>query len=244
VHHDAQDNLEIATEVREVLKTFYQDVSENWATQESCILGQVILAPPINNGKGYTEDWAIIEVDSSKVNASNFNGNVLDLGTHIPPHKFICMICANLPDRRSFEYPLDRLLRLEGTIPYEEMFHSTASDDPYLMVTKRGSATDVTIGRANNLCSYARNYDNDGQAKTVKEWAILPFDSKSGTFSAKGDSGSVIVDKRGRIGGLLTSGAGTTKSTDITYATPISFLLKAMEDNGLNKPNINPVLTA
>jgi hypothetical protein len=243
---DAQAELNRATRAREELETFYQDVSKNWATQESRILGHVILAPPINNGKGYTEDWAIIEVDSSKVNESNFIGNAFDIGNHIPAHKFMQMIlCTNLPmaNLQSFEYPVDRLLRLGGTIPYEEMCHSTVSDDPYLMVIKRGSTTGLTIGRANNLCSYARKYYNDGQAETVKEWAILSLNSKSGVFSARGDSGSVIVDKLGRIGGLITSGAGSIKSLDITYATPMSFLLKAMEDNGL-KPDIRPVLTA
>lgn len=75
-----------------------------------------------------------------------------------------------------------------------------------------------------------------------QEWAILPFESKSGPFSDKGDSGSVIVDGLGRIGGLLTGGAGATPSSDITYAMPISFLIKRMESNGV-KPNLNPILT-
>ena len=226
-----------------MLETFYQDVLKDWATQERRILGHVILAPPINSGNRYTEDWAIIEIDSSKVNASNFESNAIDLGTNIPPHKFLSMICANLPDF-PFEYPIDdHLLRLEDTIPYGEMCHSTVYDVPYLMVIKCGGTTGLTIGCANNLCSYARHNYNDDQAKTVKEWAILSFDSKSGAFSAKGDSGSVIVDKLGRIGGLITSGTGTTESLDITYATPISFLLKAMEDSGLMNPNIHPVLT-
>jgi hypothetical protein len=52
------------------------------------------------------------------------------------------------------------------------------------------------------------------------------------------DSGSVIVD------GLFTGGAGATPSSDITYATPVSFLLKCMHDRGLSKPDIDPVLTA
>ena len=227
-----------------MLNAFYHDVSKHWAPKESRILGHVILAPPINNGKGYNEDWAIIEIDSSKVNASNFDRNSFDLGTHIPFYKFSRMVCANLPDANSFEYPFDCLLKLEGTIPYEEMFHSTASDDPYLMVIKCGGTTGLTVGHANNLCSYARHTYSHGQAKTFKEWAILPLDSKSGAFSAKGDSGSVIIDKLGRIGGLLTSGSGTAEFMDIPYATPISFLLKSMEDNGLNKPNICPLLTA
>jgi hypothetical protein len=58
-------------------------------------------------------------------------------------------------------------------------------------------------------------FDKEGEIS--KEWAILPRDSKSGVFSAEG---AVIIDGRGRIGGLLTGGTGVTDSTDITFATP------------------------
>lgn len=149
----------------------------------------------------------------------------------------------NATDSFKFEYPFDHLLQLDGTIPDEEMRHPAACNphnDPCILVIKRGHATGLTIGRANNILSYFAN----GDVLTSKEWAILPFDSKSGSFSAKGDSGAVVVDGHGRIGGLLTGGAGSTRWTDISYATLIEFLLKRMADNGLYEPNINPDLTA
>ncbi|SJL07900.1 uncharacterized protein ARMOST_11257 [Armillaria ostoyae] len=241
-----QAELDKAKEAVEELNTFYQTVLTHWATPESRILGHVILSPPIDVdvSEGYTEDWAVIEIDASKVNASNFNGNAIDLVTRISAGEFTFMMYPNPKNRSSFKYPTDRLLRLQGTIPDEEMRHPPALDLNDLMVIKRGNGTGLTVGRANNICSFARNYYDDDKAEISKEWAILPFDSKSGVFSDKGDSGSVIVDGRGRIGGLLTGGAGTTSSLDITYATPISFLLKRMQDNGLHRPNINPVLTA
>jgi hypothetical protein len=62
------------------------------------------------------------------------------------------------------------------------------------MVTKRGRNTGLTVGRSNDIVSYAQ---------TSNELAILPFNSGSGTFSKMGDSGSVTVDRFGRIGGLL-----------------------------------------
>ncbi|PBK75246.1 hypothetical protein ARMSODRAFT_929310 [Armillaria solidipes] len=247
-----QTGLDEAKEAVEELNTFYQTVLTHWATPESRVLGHVILSPPINvdvgsSSEGYTEDWAVIEIDASKVNASNFNGNAIDLDTRISAGEFTCMMRPNPKNPHSFMYPVDRLLRLQGTIPDEEMRHPPArdlNDDPCLMVIKRGNTTGLTVGRANNICSFAHNYYDDDKAETSKEWAIFPFDSKSGAFSDKGDSGSVIVDGLGRIGGLLTGGAGTTSSLDITYATPISFLLKRMQDNGLHRPNVNPVLTA
>jgi len=228
------------------LNTFYQDLLTHWATPESRVLGHVVLSPPIDvDGDNYTEDWAVIQIDASKVNVTNFDGNAIDIGSRISPYDFICMMSPDPRNAHSFEYPLDCLLRLKGTIPDEEMRNLTALDEnnnPCLMVVKRGNATGLTVGRANDVFSYVRDYNGGGNTKTSKEWAILPFDSKSG-FSEKGDSGSFIVDGLGRVGGLLTSGTGATISSDITYATPISFLLKCMEDKGLHKPNINPVLT-
>ncbi|PBK83108.1 hypothetical protein ARMGADRAFT_679182 [Armillaria gallica] len=243
-----QTRLDKMRRVMGGLNTFYQDVLTHWPTSENRVLGHVILSPPISVGsssENYTEDWAVIEIDASKVNASNFNSNAIDLGARIPVGEFARMMCPKNP--HSFLYPFDRLLRLQGTIPDEEMRHPTAldqKDDPCLMVIKCGNTTSLTVGRANDICSYARIYDDDDKAETSKEWAILPLASKSGAFSEKGDSGSVIVDGLGRIGGLLTGGAGTMASLDITYATPISFLLKRMQDNGLHELNINPVLTA
>ena len=85
-----------------------------------------------------------------------------------------------------------------------------------LVVIKNGSATGVTIGRANSVMSYVRESLDDGSYQTSKEWAILPYDTKSGAFSAPGDSGAVIVDGYGRVGGLLTGGSGVMASTDIS----------------------------
>ncbi|KAG8729857.1 hypothetical protein FRC11_007882 [Ceratobasidium sp. 423] len=246
----AQVKLGEAEENLATLKTFYRGVSDRWGPPENRVLGHVVLSPPIDVGvgsEGYTEDWAVIEIDSSKIDKSNFDGNAIDLGIDIPDRKFTRMMYPNRRNPPSFKYPKDRLLKLKGTIPDEEMRNPTGFDQdnkPCLMVMKRGITTGLTIGRANNICSYARTYcrySNTG--KTSKEWAILPRDSESDAFSGPGDSGSVIVDGLGRIGGLLTGGTtGTKPSSDITYATPITFLLKRMAEKGLKKPH--PVHTA
>ncbi|KAK7447048.1 hypothetical protein VKT23_014258 [Stygiomarasmius scandens] len=245
-HEMARDGLDKAKKAVEELNPFYQNVSTDWAPQESRVLGHVVLSPPISiSSEGYTEDWAVIEIDASKVDKTNFKGNAIDLGTRLPIPEVILMLSPNLQNAQ-FKYPGDRLLRIQGIIPDDEMRHPTTlnqNGDPCLMVIKRGGATGLTIGRADDVCSYARIYHDNGNAETSKEWVILPFDSRSGAFSAKGDSGSVVVDGLGRIGGLLTGGAGSTSSLDLSYATPISFLLKRMQDHGLREVNINPVLT-
>lgn len=158
------------------------------------------------------------------------------------------------PQNAQVQYPQDRLLRLNGDIiPDQEMRHPVTLDEhnkPSLMVIKRGRTTGVTVGRANNILSYLCYYfeGKNGRllkGKPSKEWAIFPFDGNNTPFSDNGDSGSVIVDGLGRIGGLLTGGIqGIGPKPDITCATPISFILRSMHDKGLREPNINPVLEA
>jgi hypothetical protein len=63
------------------------------------------------------------------------------------------------------------------------------------------------------------------------EWAILPLNEKFGTFSALGDSGSVVVDGTGRIGSLLTGGSSITDSIDVAYVTPICIVLETIRNS-------------
>ncbi|KIK65005.1 hypothetical protein GYMLUDRAFT_82987 [Collybiopsis luxurians FD-317 M1] len=250
----AQTGLDEANEAKKELGAFEQYVKSHWAALDNRVLGHVTLSPPIKHGvgssrEGYTEDWAVIEIDTSKIDASNFNGNVMDLGgiRRLGFTKLERMMNTLHPN--SFRYPTHNgLLRLEVTVPDEDMRRSS-------MVIKNSSATGLTIGCTSGFFSYIRTYSENGDVETSKEWAILPFKYRpspySGMgmfapFSAKGDSGSVIVDDQGRIGGLLTSGAASdhTSHMDITYATPVNFLLKRMVEHGLHEPNINPVLAA
>jgi hypothetical protein len=142
-------------------------------------------------------------------------------------------------------YPHDRLLPLRGFISEEVMRHPDMVDhdgEPCLYVIKSGLKTGVTIGRATGLFSHVRQYFYNNTSQTSIEWTILPYDNISGVFSDAGDSGSVIVDGRGRYGGLLTGGAGMTKSSDITYATPIWWLLSIIKKNGFPDAHLDPAI--
>ena len=111
-----------------------------------------------------------------------------------------------------------------------------------LLVIKKGNTTGLTIGRAIGIFSCVREYFSDGTNQTSREWSILPYGNKSGVFSEAGDSGSIIADTRGRIGGLLTGGAGKAGSTDITYATPFFWLFECIKANGLPNAHLDPVV--
>lgn len=120
-----------------------------------------------------------------------------------------------------FKYPDDRLLPLRNMITEERMCKPDMLDhnnEACLLVIKNGNATDVTIGRATGILSFIRDDDTSQESM---EWAIYNYDNKSGVFSAPGDSGSIIVDGLGCIGGLLTGGTGKAETSDVTYATPV-----------------------
>ena len=129
--------------------------------------------------------------------------------------------------RTSFKYPLGHLFQLLDAIKEDELCHPTmldANGEECLLVVKNGNSTGVTIGRAMGIMSFIREYFEDGTQETSMELAIYPYGNKDGAFSAPGDSGSIIADSKGHIVGLLTSGAGQTDSTDVTYVTPFYWL--------------------
>ena len=246
---DAQAALDKAKKSIKEHQVYFQEVSKYWGPAESRVLGYVLFAPPIRAGvtaDQHTEDFAIIALEPSKIDRRNFKGNVIDLGAQLTVVDFHRMMHPHPTNPKRPKYPPDRLLRLQGTISTAELRRPTMVDqngEPCLMVLKRGNATDLTIGRGNNIFSFVRHYVKDKEPQTSKEWAVLPYDEKSGPFSAQGDSGAVVVDGHGRIGGLVTSGGGTTDSLDITYATPIEFLMQRIAKQFPNA-HLNPVPTA
>ncbi|KAJ7760913.1 hypothetical protein B0H16DRAFT_1812172 [Mycena metata] len=206
-----------------------------WEDLSNRILGHVVLSPPIAihaGSGGFTEDWALIKVDPSKIDPSQSFANTIDLGSNEIPSKY-----TGYPFHHRLPVPFHHLLPLRGTIPTSELrapLTRDPHDEPALLVLKCGATTDVTRGWANNLVSYAWHH-TDGIPGTSKEWAILSYSERVGAFSSAGDSGAVIVDGTGRIGGLLIGGVGRTptEASDIAYATPIDFIMERMRENGV-----------
>lgn len=204
------------------------------------VIGHLVFSPPMafgvpandhdegaNKYKRYTQDWALMELDNTVFDFETVQGNMIDLATS--NSQLSAILHPNLDDR-----PIDHLLRLRGTISDEEMRHPTDLDEsgePCIKVIKRGATTGLTVGRANELASFVRYppYNTGSSSETRStEWAIVGYNKQAGDFSRGGDSGSVIADSRGRIGGLLTAGSmrNQTVISDTSYATPISFVLE------------------
>ena len=78
-----QHLLDEANEAMEALDKFHDEVTKKWSRQSQRVLGHVVRSPPITFGagtEGFTEDYAIVELDSSKIGKA-FRRNVIDLGT-------------------------------------------------------------------------------------------------------------------------------------------------------------------
>lgn len=227
----AGQELVEAQEALGTVESFLKQVSGEWASPEGRILGHVSFSPSLEFGWGedeYTRDFALIEVDASKINGTNFTGNMIDLGTKISPYKLTEMMCPDVENSHSFEYPVDGFLKVSGTIPQDEIRRPPSlkeNRENFLMVMKHGIASGLTVGRASGLRSVVHNYLKGGISKRTMEWAILQYDTNSGPFSVCGDSGACVVDGGGRLGGIITSGAGQADGTDVTYASSINSIM-------------------
>ena len=135
-----------------------------------------------------------------------------------------------------FEYPVGRL------IPLQNIRRRLDAPSWYgrrqwwsLLVCRKERPHD-----RRRILSHVREYFPNQTPQTSIEWAILPYyDNNKGAFSISGDTGSVIVDGRGRYGGILSGGADKTTSSDITYATPIWWLLEDIKANGFPDAHLN-----
>ncbi|KAK0207441.1 hypothetical protein IW262DRAFT_1450873 [Armillaria fumosa] len=203
---ETQRLLDKAEKAMEALGALLDQIDKDWKKLDNRVLGPILRSPAIRLGVGeqhFTEDWGIFQVNRAKL-GDGFQGNKMDLGMKLTPEEFTVKC-----------FP-------RGDANWE-----------CLLVTKCSYATNTTIGRANGVFSIVRDYFQDMSIyQTSTEWGIINYDSKSEVFSEPGDSGSVIADIRGRIGGMLTGGSGRTKSSDMTYATPFWWLLERIKANG------------
>ena len=135
-------------------------------------------------------------------------------------------------NRTNYVYPRDGLLQACGVIQLDDIHnpkHLDANGEQCLLVVKNGLTTGTTIGRVLGMESYTRVYKEYNIDKTSIEIGVLPYGNMKGSFSAPGDSGSIVLDRSGGILGMLTECAGTTDRTDVTYVTPYSFLDKKIK---------------
>jgi hypothetical protein len=223
----AQHQLnKIRMAIQEV-KRFFVEIKKQWTKPKDRIIGHVVWAPPISFSTaphGYTKDVCVIKLDEKKF-SRNFRGNVLDLGPEIEPLDFKDLMYPRIQAASDFRYPANRLLKLRGILSAEEIRNPNNKDHTgkhVRYVIKRGLITLTTVGCLTGFESHVRHYSTLGSRDTVE--AAVHRHSLTGPFSKKGDSGSIIVDALGKFVALLTSGAGSTDFSDITFGSPMHWL--------------------
>ncbi|KAJ9414973.1 hypothetical protein QL093DRAFT_2105520 [Fusarium oxysporum] len=105
-------------------------------------------------------------------------------------------------------------------------------DPPGLVVLKHGRTTGFTIGRANGVHSVLRHAFEIAEEVISSEWCIVGLGN---AFSDRGDSGAVVFDLEGRVGGMITAGLRKQDNADgfdVTYATPMQWLLDDIKRHG------------
>jgi hypothetical protein len=141
------------------------------------------------------------------------------LMTTSPP----CFIptAANPP---SFKYPKDHLFRILGFVMAERLANPDFYDkqgNAAFIVAKDGQSSDLTFGRYSAMEAYTCDeFDHDSW-----EVAVFNYDRRSGNFSAKGDSGSLIFNAEGQMVAILHSGMPRGFSSHVTFATPTHFVI-------------------
>lgn len=218
------------------LEELFQTTTRDWAKPSQRVIAYVVRSPPITvntDPLGFTSDFAIIKIDKDRFKNNDGHMNVLDLGLTIDSTTFNRKMFPRIDAKPGFKYPSDGLLKLQGIIP-EKLLRNpdvlNINGEPCLPVAKNGLTTGPTIGLANGIFSIVREYFSNGTQRTSMELTIMPYGDETGVFSKGGDSGSIIVDGRGRFGGLLTGGTGKTESSDVTYATPFFWLWKLIKE--------------
>ena len=76
--------LEKAEKTIAAVDAIHSDITKHWSAESQRIFGHVVYAPSISVSTGpkqFTEDWALIELDSDKIDWSSFKGNVMYIGT-------------------------------------------------------------------------------------------------------------------------------------------------------------------
>ncbi|KAF8600150.1 hypothetical protein BDV93DRAFT_608826 [Ceratobasidium sp. AG-I] len=216
-----KDQLKKVNKGNGKLQAFFKEVNTQWNNIAHRTIGFVDWAPSISadvDDRHYTRDIGTVELDSQKFK-DNFQGNVVDLGNKFTSHELDNMFWPNNSNRSGTTFPSNRLLRVHGVVTRELLTTPDCYDeggDPVYIVGKDGDTTDFTVGRYSGLEAYL--CDEFGREST--EVAIYNYSKTSGSFSAKGDSGSIIFTGDGRMLAILHSGMMKGLSSHVTFGTP------------------------
>ncbi|CCF32512.1 hypothetical protein CH063_04888 [Colletotrichum higginsianum] len=169
---------------------------------------------------GHVADWCLIRLkaDAHERRLSELSNRVY-IG---PPQSTLSLMAA-------------------GFLPASELQNPKKK----LIVGMRGRTSGLTFGLVNQVKSVTRRPITDGQTFISKECCIVG-DRANREFTQHGDSGACVFDLNGRAVAMVTGGIsrqqvskggddyGLDRAMDVTYATPMEWLLEDMKACGLS----------
>ncbi len=195
-------------------------------------IGHVLFSPPaepkvIGDGDVWVPDYCLVRVDQFGRLDKPANLVYIDSLTGLDKGR----LNKDAPQPGYFERPPDGLLELRGILGEGEIANPAVTNmrtgEPMLRVGKRGQATGLTWGVSTEVQSVVR-MGQDGNKRESRQWTVLPLHGRAmGDFSGDGDSGALVWDLQGRIGGIIDAGSGCqdTGKHDVTYVSLMSWIL-------------------
>ncbi|CCT64656.1 uncharacterized protein FFB20_00589 [Fusarium fujikuroi] len=232
------------------LKANYDQIND----LESRIIGHVLFSPEYSLSTStpnvtWIRDWALVELHPDRhetvfseiknrvVAGPRANGQLFQALFHELSADHQIHVEGLFVDYPTNTYELTRPVQeREIRQPFEAA--RNLKNEPPMVVAKFGRTTGLTFGVANEAKSVLRK-KLAGETVMSDELCIIGQKKKKGlcreAFSSKGDSGACILDMYGQVAGMLTSGmeAQNEDAFEITYATPIEWLLKDIRGYGL-----------
>ncbi|KAK1993612.1 hypothetical protein LX36DRAFT_661359 [Colletotrichum falcatum] len=183
---------------------------------------------------GFLSDWCLIrlEADSHERRLSELSNRVY-IGPQGLSTLFPRTVRVRDPDR-------DGTLCIRGVVAVSELQNA----DRKLTVGMKGRTSDLQFGLVNQVRSVTRRVWEDAGAVVSQECCIVA-DRVSHAFTQPGDSGACVFDLEGRAVGMVTGGMtrddmvrsgddfGMDRLMDVTYVTPVQWLLEDMKACGL-----------
>ena len=248
----AGQDLENGGSALEGLSALSHETSARWGEKEKRVFGELVWAPPVvppTEPGQFTLDLPVVKIDAGNLDADNHYGNTVNIGNKYTRQGLVDKACLS-PTSPTFRFPANHLVTLRDRVP--ETAHARHRQRAVLYRLQKWRQDGYYDRQGEQRFLYTRNYFA-GQYQESRKWPVIPTyrhssasvptNKYSGVFSAEGDSGSCVADVFQRIGNILTGGYGASKSSDITYVTPISFIMKVLHGfKDFQYAHLNPVL--
>ncbi|OHW89891.1 hypothetical protein CSPAE12_11522 [Colletotrichum incanum] len=137
----------------------------------------------------------------------------------------------------------DRTIQVGGIVAVSELLDTSRTH----IVGMRGQKSGLRFGLFNQVKSVVRRVYSDGPTFLSRECCVVADSADSSSiFTKKGDSGACVFDLEGRAVGMVTAGIergdllqgnddyGLDRAVDVTYVTPMEWLLADMKACGLS----------